>query len=176
MSDQGSAVDTAVRDDIFEIPLQRLDGTPTSLSAFRGQLLLLVNVASKCGLTPQYEGLQRLHETYGARGLAVLGFPCNQFGEQEPGGPEEIAGFCSLNYGVTFPLFSKLVVNGPSRHPLYAILCESADAEGRSGDIVWNFEKFLVSGGGEVVARFHPTVGPEAPALVTAIEANLPAY
>ena len=136
-------------------------------------MALLVNVASKCGLTPQYEGLERLQETYGDRGFTVLGFPCNQFLGQEPGTAEEIAEFCSTTYGVSFPLFEKIEVNGDGRHPLYAELTEVADAEGAAGDIQWNFEKFLVSPDG-TIRRFRPGVEPEAPELVAAIEADLP--
>src|SRR4029077_6158022 len=121
-------------------------------------------------LTPQYEGLERLHEQYADRGFAVLGFPCNQFLGQEPGSAEEIATFCSTTYGVTFPLFEKIDVNGDDRHPLYAELTQVADADGTDGDIRWNFEKFLVAPGGEVVARFAPTVVPDDPAIVSAIE------
>jgi glutathione peroxidase len=132
-------------------------------------------VASKCGLTPQYEGLERIHEQYKDRGFSVLGFPCNQFLGQEPGTAEEIATFCSTTYGVTFPLFSKIEVNGENRDPLYAELEETADTEGHTGDIRWNFEKFLVSPKGEVVGRFAPQVEPDAPELISAIEAQLPA-
>lgn len=159
---------------IYDIPIRSLQGEPGSLAEHKGKALLLVNVASRCGLTPQYAGLQRLQDTYAARGFSVLGFPCNQFLEQEPGTPEEIAEFCSVNYGVTFPLSEKIEVNGPGRHPLYEQLTLSLDAEGNAGDIQWNFEKFLVSPEGEVVARFRPGVEPEDPALVTALEAALP--
>jgi glutathione peroxidase len=131
-------------------------------------------VASKCGLTPQYEGLERLQQTYGDRGFSVLGFPCNQFAGQEPGTSEEIAEFCSATYGVSFPLFEKVDVNGGDRHPIYDQLTAVPDAEGEAGDIQWNFEKFLVSPDGEIVKRFRPTVDPEAPEVVDAIEASLP--
>ena len=160
---------------LFDVPLQRLDGSPTTLRDLGGELFLVVNVASECGLTPQYAGLQHLQDTYGARGLTVVGCPCNQFGQQEPGSPEQIGSFCTKNYGVSFPLLSKLDVNGPHRHQLFAALTESADTEGRTGDVVWNFEKFVVSRDGEVIARFHPTVEPGAPAVTETIEANLPA-
>ena len=160
---------------IFDAPIHTLAGEETSLSEQKGKTLLLVNVASKCGLTPQYTGLEDLQKTYASRGFSVLGFPCNQFGEQEPGSPEEIATFCSTNYGVTFPLFEKIEVNGAGRHPIYAELEEVADAEGHTGDIRWNFEKFLVSPKGDVVARFSPLVTPEDPVLVEAIEESLPA-
>ncbi|MDQ3756510.1 MAG: glutathione peroxidase [Actinomycetota bacterium] len=160
---------------LYDVPLKTLHGEPTTLAEHKGKALLLVNVASKCGLTPQYTGLERLHEAYADRGFAVLGFPCNQFGGQEPGSAEEIETFCSMSYGVTFPLYEKLEVNGESRHPLYEELTAVPDAEGKAGDVVWNFEKFLVSPDGEVVKRFRPLVEPEAPELVEAVEATLPA-
>ncbi len=160
--------------DIYDIPIHTLGGEPSSLAPYKGKALLLVNVASRCGLTPQYAGLQKLQDTYGDRGFSVLGFPCNQFLEQEPGDAGEIAQFCSVNYGVTFPLFEKIEVNGEGRHPLYGTLTESADADGDAGDIQWNFEKFLVGADGKVVARFRPTVEPEDPGLVAAVEAALP--
>ncbi len=159
---------------LFDTPISALDGTPGDLSAQEGKCLLFVNVASKCGLTPQYEGLERLQETYAERGFAVLGFPCNQFLGQEPGTPEEIAQFCSTTYGVTFPMFEKIDVNGEDRHPIYAELTRAKDADGEAGDVTWNFEKFLVSPIGEIVARFRPQVEPEDPAVVAAIEAYLP--
>jgi glutathione peroxidase len=159
---------------ILDIPLARLDGTPATLGEITdGQPALLVNVASKCGLTPQYTGLEQLHETYAPRGFTVVGIPCNQFGGQEPGTSEEIAEFCSATYGVTFPMTEKVEVNGDGRHPLYAELVQSADEEGRDGDITWNFEKFLVDGSGKVVARFSPGVVPEDPRLVEAVERTL---
>jgi glutathione peroxidase len=159
---------------VLDIDVRTLSGEPASLTDHKGRALLLVNVASKCGLTPQYEGLERIHERYAARGFSVLGFPCNQFGGQEPGGPDEIATFCSTTYGVTFPLYEKVDVNGEARHPLYRELTAAADTEGKAGDIQWNFEKFLVSPEGEVVGRFRPLVDPEAPELTSAIEAVLP--
>jgi glutathione peroxidase len=160
---------------LTEAPINTLDGTPSSIAdQAAGKVALVVNVASKCGLTPQYEGLERLHETYAGKGFTVLGIPCNQFLEQEPGTAEEIATFCSTTYGVTFPLFEKIEVNGDGRHAIYDELTQVADAEGVGGDIRWNFEKFLLSPEGEVVARFSPTVEPEADEIVTAIEANLP--
>lgn len=161
-------------DPMYDIPLATLDGKPTSLSAYRGKALLIVNVASKCGLTPQYKGLQELHDTYAARGLAVVGFPCNQFKGQEPGTPEEIQAFCSTNYGVTFPLMAKLEVNGKGRHALYGKLTAVPDAAGQAGDVQWNFEKFLVHPGGKTIQRFRPKTEPGDPALVGAIEAALP--
>ena len=154
---------------LYSTPLRTLQGEPASLAAFEGQAILIVNVASKCGLTPQYEGMERLQKTYGERGFTVVGLPCNQFMGQEPGTSEEIAEFCSATYGVTFPLFEKIEVNGENRHPLYAELCQAADDTGYSGDIRWNFEKFLVSPDG-LVQRFAPTVTPQDPALVEAIE------
>jgi len=159
---------------IFDAPIHTLDGKEASLAAQKGKALLLVNVASKCGLTPQYEGLERLQERFADRGFTVLGFPCNQFMGQEPGTAEEIATFCSTTYGVTFPLFEKIDVNGAGQHPIYAELTAVPDAEGKAGDVAWNFEKFLVSPDGNVVARFRPQVEPEADTVVSAIEAVLP--
>jgi glutathione peroxidase len=154
--------------------LTMLDGSDTTLDAYAGQALLVVNVASECGFTRQYAGLEDLYERYRDRGLAVIGVPCNQFGEQEPGTAEEIAEFCQANFGVTFPLLAKTDVNGPDRHPLFARLTEAADATGKAGDVTWNFEKFLVSPQGEVVGRFRTKVEPDDPAVVAAIEAVLP--
>jgi len=158
---------------IFEHPINTLDGAPSSLGERQGQTLLLVNVASKCGLTPQYTGLEELQSTYADRGFSVLGFPCNQFGGQEPGSAEEIAEFCSTTYGVSFPMFEKIEVNGPGRHPIYEELTAVADAEGVDGDIRWNFEKFLVDADGSIT-RFGPMVTPDDPTLVAAIEDSLP--
>ncbi|MFJ5229079.1 glutathione peroxidase [Kitasatospora sp. NPDC088391] len=160
-------------DSLFEVPIGTLAGGASSLAEHRGKVLLLVNVASKCGLTPQYTGLENLQKTYGERGFTVLGFPCNQFMGQEPGSAEEIQEFCSTTYGVSFPLFEKIEVNGAGRHPLYARLTEVADATGEAGDVQWNFEKFLVSADGEVVGRFRPRTEPESAELVAAIEAQL---
>ena len=160
---------------LYDIPIHTLAGDDSSLSEYAGKTLLLVNVASKCGLTPQYEGLERLQKTYGDRGFSVVGFPCNQFLGQEPGTSEEIQSFCSTTYGVSFPLMEKIDVNGDERHPIYGELTATADAEGNAGDITWNFEKFLVSGSGEIVGRFRPQVEPEDPAIVDAIEASLSA-
>jgi glutathione peroxidase len=159
---------------VYEISINKLDGSPELLKEQEGKTTLMVNVASKCGLTPQYEGLEKIHERYADRGFSVIGFPCNQFLEQEPGTPEEIQTFCSMTYGVTFPLSEKIEVNGDHRHPLYKRLEGVADAEGHTGDIRWNFEKFLVAPDGKVLARFAPQVEPEDPELVTAIEAALP--
>jgi len=158
---------------IYDAPINTLEGEPGSLADYEGKALLVVNVASKCGLTPQYEGLQKLHEQYSARGFEVLGFPSNQFMGQEPGTAEEIQQFCSTTYGVTFPMFEKIEVNGPGRHPVYAELTAEPDADGEAGDIQWNFEKFLVSRDGKVLARFRPQTVPEAPEVIEAIEANL---
>jgi glutathione peroxidase len=160
---------------LYDIPVHTLQGEDSSLGAYAGKTLLVVNVASKCGLTPQYEGLERLQKTYGDRGFSVVGFPSNQFMGQEPGTPEEIAQFCSTTYGVSFPLFEKIDVNGDDRHPIYEELTATPDAEGNAGDVTWNFEKFLVSPTGEVIGRFRPQVEPEDPAIVDAIEAALPA-
>ncbi|MDX3189247.1 glutathione peroxidase [Streptomyces sp. MN03-5084-2B] len=160
---------------IHEIPLKTLDGQDSSLGEFAGKALLVVNVASKCGLTPQYSGLERLQERFGAQGFSVVGFPCNQFAGQEPGSAEEIQTFCSTTYGVTFPMFEKIDVNGEGRHPLYAELTGTADAEGAAGDVQWNFEKFLVGADGGVLARFRPRTEPEDDTVVKAIEAALPA-
>ena len=160
---------------LYDIPIHTLQGDAAKLGDYAGKTLLLVNVASKCGLTPQYEGLERLQETYGDKGFSVIGFPCNQFMGQEPGTSEEIAEFCSTTYGVTFPLMEKIEVNGDERHPIYAELTEKEDAEGKAGDITWNFEKFLVSPAGQVVARYRPQVEPEDPAIVGDIEAQLSA-
>lgn len=159
---------------IYEIPLQRLSGEPTTLTEHAGQALLIVNVASRCGLTPQYAGLEQLHERLADKGFSVLGFPCNQFGGQEPGSSEDIAEFCSATYGVTFPMYAKLEVNGDQRHPLYRELTETADDSGEAGDVVWNFEKFLVDPSGKIVRRFRPQVKPEDPELTAAIDAVLP--
>jgi glutathione peroxidase len=158
---------------VYDIPIKSLDGSEGGLAEQKGRVTLVVNVASQCGLTPQYTGLEKIHEEYSGRGFSVLGFPCNQFGEQEPGTHEEIATFCSTNYGVTFPMFEKIDVNGDGRHPIYQELTKTADAEGHDGDIRWNFEKFLVGEDGKVIARFSPLVEPEAPELTQAIETAL---
>ena len=160
---------------VHEIPLHTLSGEPTTLAPLRGKAVLIVNVASKCGLTPQYTGLERLQERFAGSGFSVVGFPCNQFGGQEPGTAEEIQTFCSTTYGVTFPMMAKVDVNGPDRHPLYTELVAAQDAEGNAGDVQWNFEKFLLDPAGKVVGRFRPATTPEDEALVTAIEAVLPA-
>ncbi|UJW35681.1 glutathione peroxidase [Saccharothrix sp. AJ9571] len=159
---------------IKDIGVETLDGEPTTLDALGDKVLLVVNVASKCGLTPQYTGLEKLQERFGARGFSVVGFPCNQFAGQEPGSATEIRTFCSTTYGVTFPLYAKTEVNGPGRHPLYAALTASPDADGEAGDVQWNFEKFLVGTDGSVLARFRPRTEPEDEAVLKAIEAALP--
>ncbi|MEJ5255253.1 MAG: glutathione peroxidase [Acidimicrobiales bacterium] len=158
----------------YEHQINYLDGTPADLAVFRGKALLVVNVASKCGFTYQYEGLERLHQRFAERGFSVLGFPCNQFLGQEPGTPDEIATFCRTTYGVDFPLFEKIEVNGEGRHPIFAELTQVPDAEGNAGDVGWNFEKFLIAPDGTVVARFRTGVEPEAPEVVEAIERVLP--
>ena len=160
---------------IFDIPVKTLAGQDSSLGSQSGKTLLVVNVASQCGLTPQYTALEKLHEQFATRGFAVVGFPCNQFGGQEPGTAEEIAEFCSTSYGVTFPMFEKIEVNGPGRHPIYVQLTAAPDAKGEAGDVMWNFEKFLVRPDGTVVARFRPRTTPDSPEVLTAVEANLPA-
>jgi len=159
---------------LYDIPLTTLGGEPTTLAEHKGKALLIVNVASKCGLTPQYTGLEQLQERYADRGFAVIGVPSNQFGNQEPGSAEEIQTFCSTTYGVTFPMMGKIDVNGPTRHPLYEELTQASDADGTAGDIQWNFEKFLVDPTGTVVGRFRPMTAPESDEVITALEAVLP--
>jgi glutathione peroxidase len=159
---------------VLDHPIHTLRGDAADLNDYLGKALLVVNVASRCGLTPQYTGLEQLQKDYAGRGFSVLGFPCNQFGAQEPGTADEIETFCSTTYGVTFPMFEKIDVNGDNRHPIYTDLTEVADGEGASGDIRWNFEKFLISPEGEIVARYSPMVAPDDPKLVADIEANLP--
>jgi glutathione peroxidase len=149
--------------------LNALDGGPLDPASLAGRTVLVVNVASKCGLTPQYEGLERLQQRYGGERFTVLGVPCNQFGGQEPGTSEEIATFCSTTYGVSFPMTEKVDVNGPDRHPLYQALTQAPDADGEGGDIQWNFEKFVISPQGEVVARFRPQTDPEDERVIAAI-------
>ena len=172
------------------IPLKKIDGTPATLGDFANQVRLIVNVASKCGLTPQYAGLEKLQETYGERGFSVLGFPANDFAGQEPGSDAEIAGFCTSVYGVRFPMFSKIIVTGPEKHPLYAaLIAAQPETEHRAGmetmlkghgitptaapEVLWNFEKFLVGRDGQILRRFAPDTQPDAPVLVAAIEAAL---
>ena len=159
---------------ILDASIGRLDGTPATLGEITdGRTALLVNVASKCGLTPQYETLEQIHEKYAARGFTVVGLPCNQFGGQEPGSSEEIAEFCSATYGVTFPMTEKVEVNGEGRHDLYCALVTTPNEEGEAGDITWNFEKFVVARDGAVIARFSPTVKPDDPRVIDAIEGLL---
>ncbi|WP_454918114.1 glutathione peroxidase [Xanthobacter sediminis] len=175
---------------LYDIPLKRIDGAPATLGDYRGKVLLIVNVASKCGLTPQYEALQKLYDARKSEGLEILGFPANDFGAQEPGTEAEISAFCSLNYGVTFPLFEKISVLGVTRHPLYDALTDARpSAEGAAGmrerlakhgvmrasqaDVLWNFEKFLLGRNGHVVARFAPDVTPDDPRLAKALDAAL---
>ncbi|WP_157009143.1 glutathione peroxidase [Agromyces laixinhei] len=158
--------------DIREIPLTTIDGDQTSLAAYADRVVMIVNVASKCGLTPQYEKLEALQREYGDRGFTVLGFPCNQFAGQEPGSSDDIKEFCSMTYSVTFPLMEKVKVNGRHRHPLYAELTAVADVAGRAGRVKWNFEKFVVSPDGRV-QRFRPATQPDDPAVITAIETGL---
>lgn len=159
---------------LADIPLQTLDGRPTSLADYADRAVLVVNVASKCGLTPQYGALEQLARDYADRGLTVIGVPCNQFLGQEPGTPEEIQTFCSTTYGVTFPLLAKTEVNGDGRDALYTELTKTVDADGAAGDVQWNFEKFLIAPGTRVVNRFRPTVAPDAPEVIAAIESVLP--
>ncbi|UBU10543.1 glutathione peroxidase [Nonomuraea gerenzanensis] len=156
---------------LSDIPLRTLTNDPTTLADLTaGKPALIVNVASRCGLTPQYTGLVKLQQEYGPRGLTVIGMPCNQFGGQEPGTAAEIQHFCSTTYGVDFPLLAKAEVNGPGRHPLYEELTRTPDEQGEAGDVQWNFEKFLVDGEGRVVARFRPRTAPEDPEIISAIE------
>lgn len=157
---------------VHDVPVRTLDGKATTLA--KNKVLLIVNVASKCGFTPQYKGLQELHDKYAERGFSVVGVPCNQFGAQEPGSAEEIREFCSTNYGVSFPLLEKTDVNGKNRHALYQELTAIADGDGKAGDVMWNFEKFLVAPDGTVVQRFRSQTGPEDEQLQKAIETQLP--
>ncbi|MCU1405727.1 MAG: glutathione peroxidase [Glaciihabitans sp.] len=158
--------------DIRDIPLTTIEGNTTSLAAYADKVVLVVNVASRCGLTPQYETLEQLQRTYGERGFTVLGFPSNQFALGETGDAEKIAEFCSSTYGVTFPLMEKSKVNGRSQNPLYAELTKTADADGKAGRIKWNFEKFVISPSGDI-HRFRPTTLPDSPEVIQAIEAGL---
>lgn len=158
---------------VYTTSIAKLDGSPNALAAAEGKVALIVNVASKCGLTPQYEALEQLQKTYAEKGFTVIGVPCNQFLGQEPGTAEEIQTFCSTTYGVSFPLTEKIEVNGDNRHPLYSALTPVADNEGESGDIRWNFEKFLIGRDGNVIARFHPKTAPDAPEVIAALTAAL---
>lgn len=163
----------ATTTDLRDIPFQTADGGTATLSDFEGSVLLVVNVASKCGLTPQYEQLEQLQRAYADRGFTVLGFPCNQFMGQEPGSIDEILEYCSTTWGVTFPVFDKVKVNGGKAAPLYKALKKTRDAEGKKGPVRWNFEKFVITPEGEV-RRFRPNTKPDDPAIVGVIEANLP--
>jgi glutathione peroxidase len=160
---------------LYDIPVKTLSGEDSSLGALAGKTLLVVNVASKCGLTPQYAALEALHERLADRGFSVVGFPCNQFMGQEPGTAEEIEEFCSTSYGVTFPMFEKIEVNGEGRHQIYDELTSVPDADGAAGDVQWNFEKFLLGPDGTVLARFRPRTVPDDPEVLAAIEKHLPA-
>ena len=160
---------------LYDIPVKTLSGEDSSLGALAGKTLLVVNVASKCGLTPQYAALEALHARLADRGFSVVGFPCNQFMGQEPGTAEEIEEFCSTTYGVTFPMFEKIEVNGEGQHPIYNELTAVPDADGAAGDVQWNFEKFLIGPDGAVLARFRPRTVPDDPAVLAAIEKHLPA-
>ena len=159
---------------IWDVPLHTLSGAPTTLGAYKGKALLVVNVASKCGFTPQYAGLEALEKKYEPRGLEVIGFPCNQFGKQEPGTAKDIQEFCSATYGVTFPMMAKSDVNGVGRNDVYKVLAKIPDPEGKAGDVGWNFEKFVISADGTKVTRFRSPVKPEDPTVIAAIEAALP--
>ena len=159
---------------MWNSPIKTLRGKPTTLAEHKGKALMIVNVASECGLTPQYATLEELQKKYGPKGFTVVGFPCNQFGGQEPGTAEEIEKFCSSNYGITFPITEKIEVNGPARHDIYKSLTQIADASGHTGDIRWNFEKFVVSADGTQVTRFSPKTTPDDPTVIAAVEAALP--
>ena len=159
---------------MWNTPIHTLQGKDAKLADFKGKALMLVNVASKCGLTPQYAQLEDLQKKYAAKGFTVIGFPCNQFGGQEPGSAEEIETFCAKNYGVTFPMMEKIDVNGPGRHAIYKELAPLADATGHTGDIRWNFEKFVVSADGTQITRFDPKTTPDDPKVIAAVEAALP--
>jgi len=158
----------------FDATVETIDGSTTTLAGLRDKAILVVNVASKCGMTPQYAQLEELQEKYADRGFTVVGFPCNQFEGQEPGTNAEIAEFCSATYGVTFPMFGKIKVNGEKRHPIYDALTQVDDAAGKAGDVQWNFEKFLIAPGGEVVGRYRSKTLPDDPAIVNDLEAALP--
>jgi glutathione peroxidase len=165
---------TAQQDSIWSTPIKTLKGEPTTLAAYKGKALMLVNVASQCGNTPQYATLEALQKKYAAKGFTVVGFPCNQFGGQEPGTAEEISTFCARNYGITFPIMEKIEVNGAGANPIYKALEPIADASGHTGDIRWNFEKFVVSADGTKITRFAPKTKPDDPAVIAAVENALP--
>ena len=158
---------------IYDIEMPRLSGKPESLSSYAGKVVMAVNTASKCGFTPQYAGLEKVYERFSDQGFTILGFPCNQFGRQEPGSAEQIEQFCRVNYGVTFPMFAKIDVKGADQHPLYALLTETPDDAGKAGNVGWNFEKFLIARDGSVTRRFRSRVKPEDPRVIEAIEALL---
>jgi glutathione peroxidase len=160
--------------ELYDVEAKLIEGDPVTIGEYKGKALLIVNVASRCGFTPQYEGLQALYDRYRDRGFEILGFPCNQFLGQEPGSDEEIRDFCSTRFGVTFPLFRKIDVNGEQRHPLYDILVERPDGDGNAGDVQWNFEKFLVSPEGEIVGRYRTAITPEDAKLLEDVESVLP--
>jgi glutathione peroxidase len=159
--------------DVLNFKMKSLEGKEVDLRQYKGKVVLIVNVASQCGLTPQYEGLQALHDKYASQGLAILGFPCNQFGAQEPGTAQEIRQFCTQNYGVKFDMFDKIEVNGPNAAPLYKLLTSLETKPKGAGPVSWNFEKFLIGRDGRVIARFAPRVAPDAPELIQAIESAL---
>ena len=161
-------------DAMWTTPIKTLQGQSTTLAAYKGKALMLVNVASQCGNTPQYATLEALQKKYATKGFTVVGFPCNQFGGQEPGTSEEIAKFCATNYGITFPIMEKIEVNGPGRHDIYKTLTPIADASGHAGDIRWNFEKFVVSADGKQITRFSPKQKPDDPTVIAAVENALP--
>ena len=161
-------------DPMWNAPIKTLKGDPTTLAAYKGKALMLVNVASQCGNTPQYATLEALQKKYGPKGFTVIGFPCNQFGGQEPGSAEEISTFCATNYGITFPIMEKIEVNGANRHDIYKALTPIKDTAGKDGDIHWNFEKFVVSADGKQITRFSPKTKPDEPAVLAAVEAALP--
>ena len=158
----------------YSVPVKTTSGEMTTLEAFQGNVLLVVNVGSNCGFTPQYEQLQKLYDEYAEQGLQILGFPCNQFGSQAGGSNEAIVEYCSVNYGVTFPVFAKVKVNGGKRHPLYSSLVKATDVHGKAGKVRWNFEKFLVAPGGTIVGRYRSKILPDAPEIVSLIEKLLP--
>lgn len=171
--DKGHPVDDVLRARLFDSPVRTLDGKSTTLGAHRNRALLIVNVASKCGLTPQYAGLEQLQKKYNPDGFTVIGFPCNQFGGQEPGTADEIKSFCSTNYGITFPMMEKVEVNGDQRHPIYAALTSVPDSDGKAGDILWNFEKFVVSANRKTITRFRPRTEPSDATVIAVIEGAL---
>lgn len=170
----GMSDGTQTTGSLYDIPVTTIDGRDTTLAEWAGHVLLIVNVASECGLTLQYEALQELQDEFAMRGFFVLGFPCNQFGGQEPGTEEQIEQFCRSTYGVEFPMFAKIDVNGEDAHPLYRRLTQFADADGEAGDVAWNFEKFVVDDSGEIVGRFRPRTEPDDDAIIDLIEEHLP--